>query len=250
MQASAVQATFDRLAPLYDGLWTESLIGQLQRSAVWRHVLPFVRAGQQVLELGCGTGADAEFLARLGLCVTATDISPQMISRTRARGVQSRVLAIEELDQVTEKFDLLLSNFGALNCVPDLDRFCRRIGHLIRPGGYAVLCFAGRFCLWESAWYGFHGRFRKAVRRWSGEDFSYSLGIRVCYPTAGSIQRALAPDFQLVRLAGIGICVPPSYVHSLPPRLLRAFDRIDRGVATLPVARSLSDHRLLIFRRS
>ena len=249
MPACAVQATFDRLAPLYDGLWTESLIGQLQRSAVWRHVLPLVRAGQRVLEVGCGTGADAEFLARLGLRVTATDISPQMVTRARARGVDARVLAIEELDQVTDTFDVLLSNFGALNCVADLDSFCRKAGSLVRPGGYAFLCVAGRFCLWESAWHAFRGQFRKAVRRWPGEDFSRSLGIRVFYPTARQIRRSLAPEFQLVRRAGIGVCVPPSYVHSLPRPLLRAFDRIDRAVALLPAVRSLSDHRLLIFRR-
>lgn len=249
MQASAVQATFDRLAPLYDGLWTESPVGQLQRSAVWRHALPFLRAGQQVLELGCGTGADAAFLMRLGLYVTATDLSSQMVSRARARGIDARILAIEELDQLEGIFDVVLSNFGALNCVADLSQFGRRLGRRIRPGGYAVLCVAGRLCFWESAWYIFHGRFGKAIRRWSGRDFSRSLGIRVYYPTAGHIEHVLAPEFQLVHSAGIGVCVPPSYVRSLPPTLLRGLDRVDRAVATLPLARALADHRLFIFRR-
>jgi SAM-dependent methyltransferase len=39
----------------------------------------------RLLELGCGTGAHAEELARLGYTVTGVDLSPEMVARARAR---------------------------------------------------------------------------------------------------------------------------------------------------------------------
>ncbi|MCX6620438.1 MAG: hypothetical protein NTY38_05060, partial [Acidobacteria bacterium] len=71
----------------------------------------------------------------------------------------------------------------------------------------------------------------------------------VFYPTVAELCRALAPEFELVRLAGVGVCVPPSFVKRLPDRWLRALDAIDRRIGTLLVARAMADHRLLIFRR-
>jgi ubiquinone/menaquinone biosynthesis C-methylase UbiE len=72
-QSSAVAAAFDSLAPHYDAAWTETFIGRLQRQQVWRELQSTFRTGERVLEFGCGTGADAAFLARAGVRVHATD---------------------------------------------------------------------------------------------------------------------------------------------------------------------------------
>jgi SAM-dependent methyltransferase len=40
---------------------------------------------RSLLELGCGTGAHAEHFARLGYSVAGFDVSPEMVSRARAR---------------------------------------------------------------------------------------------------------------------------------------------------------------------
>ncbi len=245
MQAGAVQAAFDQLAPEYDALWTDAPVGRLQRDAVWCRILPIFRAGDRVLDLGCGTGEDAAWLMRLGMRVTAIDASSEMVKRAQARGVDARVLAIENILRIEEQFDVVLSNFGALNCVADVGR----MAPLVRPGGYAVLCIMGRFCLWETASYLLRGCARKAFRRSTGSYFHSGFGVRVFYPTVRNLRRTFAPEFELISTAGIGICVPPSYVRGLPPAVLRVFGEIDRWIGGLPVARSLADHRLLIFRR-
>ena len=41
--------------------------------------------GARILEINCGTGNDAVFLARSGMHVTATDISPMMIEETKRK---------------------------------------------------------------------------------------------------------------------------------------------------------------------
>jgi methyl halide transferase len=55
---------------------------------------------QRTLELGCGTGADAVFLAEHGFEVTAVDSSPTAIDRARTRAEQSGAVLRIVLDDV------------------------------------------------------------------------------------------------------------------------------------------------------
>ena len=119
----SVAAAFDRLAPVYDELWTTSAVGRLQREAVWREVDSLFQPGDRVLELGCGTGEDAVRLAGAGVHVHATDISPRMVDITSGRAadrITTEVLAIEDLARLAGRYDGAIANFGVLNCVSDL----------------------------------------------------------------------------------------------------------------------------------
>jgi hypothetical protein len=62
-----------------------------------------------------------------GLRVRAIDASGEMVRIARDRGVDAEVLSIENCGLLNETFDAVLSNFGALNCVEDLDRFASRL---------------------------------------------------------------------------------------------------------------------------
>jgi ubiquinone/menaquinone biosynthesis C-methylase UbiE len=240
---------FDILAPTYDAVWTESTIGKLQREAFWRLAGGLFRSGQRVLDLGCGTGEDALRLARQGVAVSAIDSSREMVRIARGRGVSALQLPIEQLQRLESQFDGAISNFGALNCVEDLDRVGAALARFIKPGGNLAFCIIGRFCAWETVYYLLRGQVSKAFRRWQRGGVTTSFGVRVFYPTVAQVCRALAPEFELVRLAGIGVSVPPSFVTGLSDRWLRRLAAIDRWIGTLLIARSIADHRLLIFRR-
>jgi ubiquinone/menaquinone biosynthesis C-methylase UbiE len=243
-----IAAAFDRLASQYDRLWTRSTVGQLQREAVWRHIGPLFKPRQAVLDLGCGTGEDALILLEAGLDVRAIDASPEMVSIARSRGVDARTLRIEELHRLDGSFDAVLSNFGALNCVDDLEALREPLGRLVPPGGYLAICVIGRICLWETAWALLRAQPAKAFRRWRGSAMC-SLGFRVFYPSKRNLAAALYPQFSLVNWRGIGLSVPPSYVAGLSSGALRKLDAFDRRAAHLPVLRGLSDHRLFVFIR-
>ena len=66
---------FDALAERYDGMFTNSLIGRAQRDAVWSMAIRTFKCGDRILELNCGTGEDALFLAHHGITVLACDAS-------------------------------------------------------------------------------------------------------------------------------------------------------------------------------
>jgi ubiquinone/menaquinone biosynthesis C-methylase UbiE len=242
-------AYFDRLAPGYDAVWTNSRSGRLQREAVWRHLDPLIRRGDRVLDIGCGTGEDALHLARLGALVLALDVSPEMVRVARGKGVDARVLPIEGIHALAVAFDLVLSNFGGLNCVRDLSTLRETLARLVRREGYLAVCLMGRFCLWESAHYALRGQFKKAGRRWRGKTLT-SEGLRVFYPSAKQVRQALSPGFDLVADVGIGVSVPPSFVEGKSARLLNALASLGARIGSSKIGRAIGDHRLFVFRRS
>lgn len=243
---------FDRLAASYDLVWTSSAVGRMQRSAVWRELDRRVRPKDRLLDLGCGTGEDALHFSQAGAVVSAIDGSIGMVDAALRKGVDARLLRIEQIDEFLGPndgaYDLVLSNFGALNCVRDLAMLREPLARLVRPGGSLAICVMNRFCLWEFVHYAVRGQFRKAARRWRGESVA-SGGLDVYYPSLRSIKDALSPIFRLTRDVGIGVSVPPSYVRGLPAWLLGAFDAVDARIARSKIGRAIGDHRLLIFAR-
>ena len=238
---------FDRVAPSYSELWTDAKAGRLQREAVWREAGHLIHEGIRVLDLGCGTGDDALMLTSRGAHVIGIDSSPEMVRMARAAGIDARVCPIEHLDRIEGSFDVVWSNFGALNCVENLGDLRDRLAKATRPGGHLVVCIMSRVCAWETLWYLAHGGFSKSVRRWKGEAGS-SLVSRVFYPTVRTITSAFTPNFRLIAKCGIGLAVPPSYVNGISDSTMEALASFDRNFASLPVLRALGDHQLLIFR--
>lgn len=239
---------FDRVAPEYRRLWTETTAGEVQRAAVWRRVGALFPRGSRVLDLGCGTGDDAVWLRSRGVSVAGVDASAEMIRIARVRGVEARVCRAENIADLNESFDGVLSNFGVLNCVERPEHLRPPLARSVKPGGWLAVCLMSRVCLWETVWYSIHGQFARAVRRWSGEATS-SVVPRVFYPTVPRIRRAFAPEFTLQESHGIGVAIPPSYVNGLSALTVQRLGRIDESIASLPLIRALGDHRLLIFQR-
>lgn len=254
MIASPAGAAFDRLAERYDALWSESAIGRQQRAAVWRWVDGVFHAGERVLDIGCGTGVDARHLIERGIRVFAIDASEQMVRLARARGVNAHHLAAEALTDLGGEFDGAISNFAALNCVADLEGVAQALGRLIRIGGHAAICLAGRCCAWETVHYVLRRRFAKAFRRWNPclwnpDGNEPSLGVRVVYPSVRDLVRQFRHHFRLLRWCGIGLCVPPSYVEGISAANVARLAAVDRRLAHRPFVRAFADHRLFVFQR-
>jgi 2-polyprenyl-3-methyl-5-hydroxy-6-metoxy-1,4-benzoquinol methylase len=99
-------------------------------------------AGLRVLDLGCGAGQLARFLAAAGAAeVVGVDISERMLALARAQWSHPRVtyhrLAIEELAFPPARFDLVVSSL-ALHYVDDYPGLMRSIADWLAPGGHLV----------------------------------------------------------------------------------------------------------------
>lgn len=265
IECQTSHAPFDVLADTYDDLFTNSLIGRAQRAVIWRALRQTFHQGNSVLELNCGTGEDALFLASYGVKVSALDISERMIAVANRRKLQESpsatahfaVMATERISELGEtSFDGAFSNFSGLNCVQDLCSVAQALSALVRPDGHVLLCLSTRVCVWEVVWFLVNRMPGRAFRRVSRGDCVARLGqnsIHVWYPHVGELKKIFHPWFRLEKQTGVGIFVPPSYLEQQvrrAPWLLRCASALDEMVRGLPVFRSIGDHVLLDFCRS
>jgi ubiquinone/menaquinone biosynthesis C-methylase UbiE len=267
MPQPRLAAPFDAVAARYDETFTTSTIGRAQRGAVWRELAKSFRSGDYILDIGCGTGVDACFLAERNIRVVACDPSSQMIEvatrRIQRRRVQKlvRPLVLRAEDIATlpaeDLFDGAFSNFGALNCVDDLKGLARGLARMLKPGATAVLCWMGPSCMWEMLWYLAQRDRGKAFRRFQPEGSCARIAegafIHVHYPSLNVLVRAFAPEFLVKSVRGVGVAVPPSYLEPWArrhPQLLHLCEQADSWLGRCPGIRSLGDHMLVSVQRT
>ncbi len=275
----ATESPFEEEAATYDASFTHSLIGSLMRQAVWHRLDVLFPTGSRILELGCGTGEDAAYLARRGNFVLATDPTLAMVEATRKKAedanladhISTRQLRFEDLQarewtaeptttaQPTNlnprpfepPFDGALSNFGGLNCVADLPATAHGLAQWLRPGAQVGLCVMGPCVPWEWLWHLLHGHPRTAFRRWRRGGVKWR-GLTVHYPSIRTLRRAFEPSFRTCRVSAIGALLPPSYVEPWAahhPALIRQLDRWERRMETWFPLPWLADHYLIELER-
>jgi ubiquinone/menaquinone biosynthesis C-methylase UbiE len=159
-----VQKAFDSASEAYDQEEDQNFIRRIMRIYSLEHLRRTFCPGQRILEIGCGTGTEAIQLAKSGIEVVATDISPKMIAyaRRRVRGesltdrINLEQVAAHDIGMLDEEygsafFDGAYSSFGALNCEPHLDQFVSSLAGLLKPRSSFVCSVMNKFCLFDCA---------------------------------------------------------------------------------------------------
>jgi len=252
-----VRAGFDPVAAGYDEV-ALSRLGRLLRARVHHRVFSLIGPGSRILDLGGGTGIDAVALARAGHRVTLVDASPEMIAvaRERARhaGVELTTVVgdLEELwvggapapGTPSGPWDLVLSDFGALNGVTDPAALLDSLATTTGPGARAVIVVMGPVCPWELA----RGRGRRLGGRAVPEDGSTSI---VRYHRPSEVSRGLRTWRETGREA-LGWVLPPFEHRGLVenhPRLASALSGLDRMGGSLVGRLGIGDHWLMTLER-
>ena len=104
------------------------------------------RAGERILDLGCGDGALTEQLAGAGARVVGVDSSPAMVEAARRRGLDARACDAYSLDFERE-FDAVFSNAALHWMKSDPDRVLRGIHRALKPGGRLAAEMGGHGCV-------------------------------------------------------------------------------------------------------
>ncbi len=261
--------TFDSVAADYDQVFTDSGIGRLQRSEV-HHYLDrrvFGNAPMSILELGCGTGEDAAHFAENGHAVTATDISSSMLKLTQAKaekyGLADRIRTVPldlqdpDCSGLEGPFDLVFSNFGALNCIDEagLQNLAEKLVPITATGSHTVFVVMPRACLWETFYFVLHGKLRSAFRRLKGGPVSAAIGettVPTWYHSPRAVVRAFEPVFRRRGVVPVGFAVPPSFLEPWAgrnPRVLAALAKTDHFLRPIGSLALISDHALIHLER-
>ncbi len=250
---------FDAAAETFDARFLPWQSAEAQRRAVRAALLDAFPSGTHLLEIGGGTGIDAQWLVEHGREVFLTDASPAMVAKARLKlgNDAAETFAAEHLERLADRgarFAGAFSNFAGLNCVTDLAPVGAALARLVEPGGKVILVVFGCHCPGEVLVEGIRGRFANMFRRRHRGPVPAKLGGRhfsVRYHRRRDMVRALGPWFRLAGSKGVGVFVPPSAAEpwiSSWPRLLSLLERIDRLVA-LPLW-FFGDHILYTFERN
>ncbi len=111
--------------------------------ALGRGVLDLLdaRAGETILDLGCGDGKLTAEIAASGALVMGVDTAPDLLSAAMRRGLDVRHMDGQSLS-FDRDFDAVFSN-AAMHWMRDLDAVVAGVRAALRPGGRFVGEFGG-----------------------------------------------------------------------------------------------------------
>jgi len=154
--------------------------GWIHGEEAWGEALAAIAEARprRVLDAGCGTGDFARAIAAPE--VVGVDLSPAIVERARARGVDARVGDIQELPFADGDFDLVVCNW-VLYHLPELDSGLAELARVLRPGGHFVGIYnrEGHMSeLWAAV-----------GDPWSRDDFDCENGVAALERHFGRIER-------------------------------------------------------------
>ena len=257
-------SAFDSYAAEYDNHFTNSAIGILQRKRVYKYLKPLLNKQKNVLEINCGTGEDAIYIAQRVKSVLATDISHEMIKEAQAKKNKSNLnnLAFETYDinelqtKLSSSFDLLFSDFGGLNCLSaeELKKFSSNIFSCISYKGQLAFVIMGKKCVWENFFYYWQkdARFKRRNSRQGLETQINGAEFLTYYYSPKDISSFFTNDFNTIKIRPIGLFIPPSYLNSyfLDKRfLLRILNALENVFGNFSLFANYADHYLIILEK-
>jgi radical SAM superfamily enzyme YgiQ (UPF0313 family) len=233
----AVDEGFSRKAEVYDAYCEGHPVIRWARDVIRREVMRRMPLGGSILELNAGTGSDAAYFFQQGYRVHATDIAGGMAAAIQEKSKKlnggSRFtvqqISFTELEHVRgAPFDLVFSNFGGLNCIPDLRAVTKSLPRLLKPNGHVVWVVMPPFCPWETA-QALRGQFRVAARRFRPNGVSANVenaNVMTWYHAPETVRNAFGADFRFLHRQSISLFCPPSYMDRFPHRYPRLTDML------------------------
>jgi ubiquinone/menaquinone biosynthesis C-methylase UbiE len=255
---------FDAAAASYDASFTHAVIGKAQRKRVYERLSEILHKSEtkKILEVNCGTGEDAAWLAQQDFEVVATDISEAMIRVAKSKpGNENLVFSQADINDLprhfeNQKFDLIFSNFGGLNCLSlsRLRLFFKNASELLTPGGELVLVIMPRNTKWEQLYFLAKADFSNAFRRKEKSAIANVGGQNVLtyYYNPKEVARLAHDYFDAKKVSPIGFFVPPSYLEPFfgrHPNLFSMLDASESGARHFRFLARHSDHYLIHLRK-
>jgi SAM-dependent methyltransferase len=240
--------------------WTRFEDGRTPWQSLTTHVRileRYVRAGDRVLDAGCGPGRFTLELLRLGAEVTALDISPGQLELLQARApeVEAVVGDITDLSAFPDDaFDVTVCFGGPLSYVLDrADRAVAELTRVTRPGGHvlaSVMGLAGAVIHYAAILVELARRDGPAqsleVARTGflpeGEDYGH-LAMRMYLWE--ELEQLLAPHGEVVEGAAAGV-LPHLEVEE--PEIRELLEELEQKLAHDPGSRSCGEHLIGVLR--
>ncbi len=254
-------AAFDHIANKYDDSFTNSIVGKAQRNLVWNYLQQSFNHlyDLNVLELNCGTGEDAKWMAKKGAKIIATDVSIEMLNIGKTKAIQGnnkieflQLDMLELTEQIKNKqFNLIFSNFGGLNCISkiQLQTLLHQLQSMLTKNGKIILVIMPSFCLWETIFFLFKLQLMNAFRRLNKNSVIATLNtkttVNTWYYSSLTIKKILPQHLKVSSIKPVGFFIPPSYLNNFftkRPNLFAWLIKLENKVSGLSFLSNLADH--------
>lgn len=246
--AESPAAAFDGVAASYDATFGANPVGRLFRYVFQERLRRHLRPGMRVIDLGCGTGEDAAFVAGLGADVVGIDASSGMIERACGREVPHGIGSLtfeprraEDVGALSGSFDAAYSDFGALNAA-DLTQVGGGLAKVLRGGAPVLFSFMGAHPLPMTLARAVTGR---GERRGARTPLVAGVPVPVAYPSIRDVREQLGEAFVWDGAFALGVLVPDpdreAWVNA-HPQAFGVLAALEAGVRSWPVLRGLGDH--------
>ena len=172
---NSVERYFDAQARGYQRKVSRGLLGRIrerEHRAVMR--LLDAKAGDVVLDAGCGSGFHAAPLLQRGCIVEGVDLSPQMVKQAIERGLSARVADLESLD-LGREYDKILC-CGPLEFCADPANAVLSLRRHLKPSAVAVILYPRRNAFGR-LYQLFHRRHGLHIRLFSDTEMSELLRL-------------------------------------------------------------------------
>jgi ubiquinone/menaquinone biosynthesis C-methylase UbiE len=175
-------------------------------------------AGRDVLEVGCGTGLVLERIRSFARSALGVDLSPGMLAKAQARGLDVVLGSATSLPFEDDRFDVTCS-FKVLAHVPEIEKALAEMVRVTRPGGIILAEFYNPYSLRALLKrFGPTGR----IAATANESHVYTR-----FDSPFSLRKLLPPGCVLVGARGVRIVTPTAKVmqSALGRRFFRAAER-------------------------
>lgn len=254
----------DKIAEQFDARNDENEIIKWMRNIVHDIYLQNFGDGSNILELNCGTGEDAIFLAKKGMRIYATDLSPEMIKIAQnkikkenlGKSIESRALSFDEINLVEKNnFDGVVSNFGGLNCINNFEKLGKDLSEKMITGGKFAAVVMNKFCPWEVFYYIIRFDFKNAFRRFSKEGIYADLNgekVKTFYFYPIEFGRNFGRHFEIEKIYTLGLFTPSPYLFGIYRRfkpIIRIFMSIDKAIKNIFPFNRIGDHFIIVMKK-
>ena len=262
-----VSDAFDSASEEYDFTIGHNYINTWIRERSVSELLSLVNPNDTLVEIGCGTGAEALEIAPHVSRIIATDISDEMIEIVRkkiqARRAFSKIIPVKlrasEVRRIEEiltggKAQAAYSFNGALNCEPDLESFVGGLSSVLSRGGYFACSIRNSLCLGEVLSHAAALQFDRMAPRKS-QPVMVSVGgrdIPALYYSPSVFLDFFRPSFKPLKVIGLPAFLPPAYLSDYYvkfKRIASVLERFERPLGERFPFNRLGDQTLFVFQK-
>ena len=164
-------------------------------------------AGGDVLECGVGTGLLLERIGRFASSARGIDLSPGMLERAKARGLDVREASVTAIPFDDASFDVTCS-FKVLAHVPEIGKALAEMARVTRPGGVVLAELYNPVSI--------RGLVKRLGPARAISDRRREDAVYTRFDAPWIIPRILPPSLRLEGARGVRIVTPSARVMRVP----------------------------------